>query len=156
MPPLTPKTYNLKPTLRRFHLLLAAFFVLFGLLSLLPLSFLYSRNLFLGLFGMAPIVSLIFVGFGITLAGSLYLAAQVGLSWPHQRLSQAIAIMYAILAIIGFISGDFWLSLFPNTLASNVLYAIIAYYFLYAGFFHQAATQQPSSLSQAVGSRQVG
>lgn len=125
----------------------AVIFTIFGLLGFLPFDWLKPHHQLFGLFALAPIINLAFIVFGLALAYSLWLKSSLGSYTPHKRLSQAIGAFYAILAIGGFVSGPHWLNLFPNTIASDILYALIALYYLYLGFFRpQTAPTQPASI----------
>lgn len=127
--------------LRYFHIAQALLLMLLGTFALIPGPW-HNGQIIFGMFASVPIISLVYLGFGLALAVSMFLAGKVGMAWPHRKLSQFIGLLFTTLAIGGFISGPQWLNLFTNTFVSNVLYALLGSYYVVLGFFHRPGKSQ--------------
>jgi hypothetical protein len=102
-------------------IVLGIVFVLVGLLG-------FFNNPVLGLFAVDTTHNLIHIISGLVLLAGAYtsLGSAMGL--------RIIGVVYAIVAVVGFFSGDMFLGLFVNNLADRWLHVVLAIVILAAGF----------------------
>jgi hypothetical protein len=113
----------------------SAALILLGILGFLHFDFIRPNQYLFGVFATAPLINIVLIGAGMALAAKLTGGVVLG-SFPLSRhLSQAIAIILALLAMGSFLSLALqlptWLTLMPNSLISTAIYAILAIYWLY-------------------------
>lgn len=129
--------------LYKFNLATASILVLMGVLVLLPLSALRWNNLVLGVISAAPILTVFYLVTGGTIVYTLWRDHRFGHNHPDHRLSRVYGVIFAILAIVGFLSGRYWLGMFANSYPTAVLYTVFAGFFLYWGFFGDHEPKTP-------------
>jgi hypothetical protein len=120
---------------------IAIFIVIIGVLTLLPSGWLRWDGLVLGIIAAAPILTLLYIVAGGSIAATLWHDRRFGHSHPDHRLSRIFGVLFAVLAIVGFVSGEYWLGLFHNSYLTALLYALFASYFLFWGFFRDHEKQ---------------
>ncbi len=115
-------TYVMKR--QKLVILLAAFFLIFGTLELIPLGII-SGKMF-GLFEVAPLHSIVYLLSGLAALWGFTTAAEAKL------YCRIFAGLYALMAIIGWIQGSFF-NLFSLSLADNILHSVLTLLLVWFG-----------------------
>lgn len=104
-----------------------AVFVLIGVLGYVP--GITSNGMLLGIFEVDMVHNIIHI-----LTGLLALAAAFSSEKYAKLFFQVFGVVYALVAVLGFIQGDMVLGLFHVNAADNYLHVVVAVVALYAGF----------------------
>ena len=116
-----------------------AIFVVVGILG-------FVMNPVLGVFHANTMHSLIHLVSGVVL-----LAVALWASSSSSLVLKIFGIVYAIVAILGFIMPGDILGLLDNTLADNLLHTVLALVFLWGGFMAKGSSSTMSSSSMGGG-----
>lgn len=105
----------------------AAIFLVIGVLGFVP--GITSDGMLLGIFMVGMMHNLVHIVSGALLAYAAWKGASLS-----RLMFKVLGVVYAVVAVLGFFSGDTVLGLIAVNMADNVLHIVLAAVFLYAGF----------------------
>ena len=125
--------------LKQFSMVFAVVFLLVGVLGFVP-GVTTEGGLLLGIFKVSPLHNAIHLVSG--------LAALIGAaSDAYAKVYfQVFGVVYALVAVVGFVQGDTLLGLVPVNMADNLLHTVIALVALGLGF-GKSAGEAPAQQS---------
>lgn len=98
----------------------------------------YFNNPVLGIFAVDSLHNIIHIVTGLVLLG----VAKVG-GDSMQMGAKIFGVVYALIAVVGFVQGDTVLNLIEANMAGHVLHAAIAVVLLYVGFAPLGSKSEP-------------
>lgn len=105
--------------------------VLVGVLGFVP--GITTDGMLLGIFMVDSLHNIIHLATGLAA-----LAAAWGM-YSHRLFYQVFGVVYAVVAVVGFVQGDTVLGLIMTNMADHVLHLVLAAVFLYFGFMAKAS-----------------
>lgn len=110
-----------------------------GILGFVP--GLTNDGLLLGIFQVDPLHNVIHLLSGVVALVAVMMGAYV------RQYFQVFGVVYALVAILGFVQGDTVLNLIAINMADNVLHVAIAAVSLWAGFMMKPAVAEPAPVA---------
>lgn len=116
-----------------------AVLVVVGVLGFVP--GVTNNGMLLGIFQVDTIHNIIHL-----LTGVVAIVAAMGTGSYVRLFFQVFGVVYAVVAVVGFIQGDTVLGLIMTNMADHVLHLVLAVIFLYAGFMMKSGSGMSSAM----------